>query len=558
MDKIKTRPEQEPIRTLDQFAGFRHFEPDRAFHIRDIRDDTENGHETAEEYAENRITENTEEVLESAKDQLGHSTLPHPGNSPADRPGFNDLHGSGPTAHLSTRIQSVRREAYPSRIHVRSADRTVSSLKTIQSTAKGTAGGLKTAEATGKAAIRTGGTGVKTTGKAAQATAQSVPKAVTAVKNAAAGAYKATVAVGKAVYTAIRSIAEGVHEVAAAVIAGGWVSVVIIVVVCLIGLIAASSMGLFFSDDLNEKPMRTVIREINTDYQKCMDTIKSSNTYDELILSGSSANWKEVLAVYSVMTDTPEAQETVSLDEYKRQLLEDTFWAMNQIGSWIEVKSEEQVVRTETEEGGIQEETVTIKHTILHIDVSHKSADEMADLYLMDEVQREQIHELLGDEYEPFWKELLYGVQSGIPGIVVVAMTQVGNAGGEQYWTWYGYTGHVDWCCIFVSWCADQCGMLESRAVPRFASTGIGVGFYKDKDMWVSGNTVPEPGWLVFFDWDDKEHGQNGLAEHVGIVEKVEGNMVYTIEGNVSDECRRCHYPVGWYEIFGYGITDSQ
>jgi hypothetical protein len=61
---------------------------------------------------------------------------------------------------------------------------------------------------------------------------------------------------------------------------------------------------------------------------------------------------------------------------------------------------------------------------------------------------------------------------------------------------------------------------------------------------------------IIFFDWDNKAGSgpQDGQSDHTGIVEKVENGRVYTIEGNTSDSCAERSYPVGYYEILGYGI----
>lgn len=61
----------------------------------------------------------------------------------------------------------------------------------------------------------------------------------------------------------------------------------------------------------------------------------------------------------------------------------------------------------------------------------------------------------------------------------------------------------------------------------------------------------PRPGDIIFFDWDDG--GQDSSSDHVGIVEKVENGRIYTIEGNSGDSCRQNSYPIGYYEIYGYG-----
>lgn len=137
--------------------------------------------------------------------------------------------------------------------------------------------------------------------------------------------------------------------------------------------------------------------------------------------------------------------------------------------------------------------------------------------------------------------------------IVDVARSQIGNVGGRLYWSWYGFNSRVPWCACFVSWCADQCGYIESGTVPKFAACDTGVEWFKNQGLWVGGSFEPSPGMIIFFDWDG-ETGQDGSSDHVGIVEKVENGIVYTIEGNTSDSCRECRYPVGHYEIMGYGI----
>lgn len=136
--------------------------------------------------------------------------------------------------------------------------------------------------------------------------------------------------------------------------------------------------------------------------------------------------------------------------------------------------------------------------------------------------------------------------------IVSVALSQLGNEGGELFWSWYGFESRVEWCACFVSWCADQCGYLDSGQIPKFAGCGIGVDWFKEHDQWLDGGETPSSGMIIFFDWND-EDGQDGWSDHVGIVEKVENGYVYTIEGNSGDACCQRSYPIGHNEILGYG-----
>ena len=150
--------------------------------------------------------------------------------------------------------------------------------------------------------------------------------------------------------------------------------------------------------------------------------------------------------------------------------------------------------------------------------------------------------------YYPIGK-VFYTPESG-DAIVDVALTQVGNVGGEPYWSWYGFTNHVEWCACFVSWCADQCGYLDSGAYPKFSGCVFGMQWFQQRGLWLDGSTEPMPGMLIFFDWAP----QDGVPDHVGIVEKMENGMVYTVEGNSRDMCRQKQYALGSGLILGYGM----
>jgi len=139
--------------------------------------------------------------------------------------------------------------------------------------------------------------------------------------------------------------------------------------------------------------------------------------------------------------------------------------------------------------------------------------------------------------------------------IVEVARSQIGNVGGEPYWSWYGFTERVDWCACFVSWCANQSGYIEAGVVPKFSGCEWGVYWFRQHDQWAGRNITPTPGMIIFFDWEDEEGGGlDGGADHVGIVERVDNGRVYTIEGNTADSCRERSYPLGHFEILGYGV----
>ena len=439
-------------------------------------------------------------------------------------------------------------------------------LKTAQSAGKGSVKvaqkGVKTAQQTGRAAVKTAQTTAKTAKVTAKASAKAAQKTVQAAKAAAKATVQAVKVAAKATVAAVKAIIAGTKALIAAIAAGGWVAVVVILVLCVVGLIASSCFGIFFSgeDSGTGQTMRQVVQEINTDYQSQIDAAKAGSTYDELEMSGSRAVWPEVLAVYAVKTTTDpnDPQEVATVDDAKKAILKDIFWKMNEISSHIERKPGKIITETDDGHGNIVETITTVTHTYLYITVSHKTAEEMADRFNFNADQRQQLSELLAEENRSMWSAALYGIYSGDDAIVTVALSQIGNVGGQPYWSWYGFNSRVEWCACFVSWCANECGYIDSGVIPKFAGCVNGVQWFKDRGQWQDGSFEPSAGQIIFFDWDNKglSGPQDGQSDHVGIVEKCENGIVYTIEGNSGDSCRQRQYPVGYYEILGYGIPE--
>ena len=443
---------------------------------------------------------------------------------------------------------------------IKTVDRGRKTIKQASSTAKGTvktaSKSIKTAEKTAKASIKTTQQAAKAAQRTAQATARAARAAAHAARIAARTAVVAAKAAVKATVAAVKAIIAATKALIAAIAAGGWIAVLVIIVICLIGMIIGSCFGIFFSgeDSGTGQTMQTAVQEINTDYQENLDEIKASHSYDVLEMSGSRAVWKEVLAVYAVKTttDPDNAQEVATMDDEKLELLKDIFWQMNEISSSTSTQTETVIETSDDGNGNIVETEVTITRTYLYITVSHKTAEEMADQFGFNEDQREQMAELLADENNSLWSQVLYGITGGDGEIVTVALSQVGNVGGEPYWSWYGFGSRVEWCACFVSWCANECGYIEAGVIPKFAACASqGVPWFQERGLWQDNSYEPRPGDIIFFDWDDG--GQDGSSDHVGIAEKVENGRIYTVEGNSGDSVRQNSYPVGYYEIYGYG-----
>ena len=446
---------------------------------------------------------------------------------------------------------------------IKTVDRGRKTIKQASSTAKGTvktaSKSIKTAEKTAKASIKTTQQAAKAAQRTAQATARAARAAAHAARAAARAAVVAAKVAAKATIAAVKAIIAATKALIAAIAAGGWIAVLVIVIICLIGLLIGSCFGIFFSgeDSGSGYTMQNVVQEINDDYQQQIDTTKANLSHDVLEMSGSRAVWPEVLAVYAVKTttDPDNPQEVATIDDSKKAILTDIFWEMNQISSRTETRTETVITETDDGNGNIVETETTVTQTYLYITVSHKTAEEMAAQYGFDEEQKEQLAELLDEENRSLWSAVLYGIYTEDGAIVSVALSQVGNVGGEPYWSWYGFSGRVEWCACFVSWCANECGYIDTGVIPKYAGCVNGVQWFKDRGQWMDGSAEPAPGMIIFFDWDD-ENGQDGLSDHTGIVEKVENGRVYTIEGNSGDSVRQNSYPVGHYEVLGYGCPD--
>lgn len=429
--------------------------------------------------------------------------------------------------------------------------------KAVKSTAKGTVKtapkSVRTAQTTSKAAIKTTEQAAKATQAAAKASVKAAARAAQVAKATVKATVNAVKAAVKATVAAVKAIIAGTKALIAAIAAGGWIAVVVIIVICLIGLLVGSCFGVFFSgeDSGSGMTMQTAVREINTEYDNRLEEIKNGTAHDVLEMSGSRAVWKEVLAIYSVKTTTDQdnPQEVATMDNSKMELLKSIFWEMNEISSRTETKTEIVIEETDDGHGNIVETKIEVTRTYLYITVSHKTAEEMADKYHFSADQRRQLAELLAEENNSLWSQVLYGISSGDGEIVSVALSQVGNVGGQPYWSWYGFEGRVEWCACFVSWCANECGYIDAGIIPKFAGCMQGSQWFKDRGQWQDGSSTPSAGQIIFFDWEG-----DGETDHVGIVERVENGTVYTVEGNSGDACRQQSYPIGSSVIYGYGL----
>lgn len=394
MKDIKTKESKKDIKMLNRAAGLAKVTKNATVRTKDqVQNLSNDGQITPDEYAEDKVKYMAESAIEDA--------------GKAAKKTVQKTYDGG--KRLYKEIRRTRKETDTIKQTAKSTGK--STAKTMQKSIKTGQRTVKTAQQTAKTTVKTAEKTAKAAKKTAEASAKAARMAAQAARQAAQAAYKAAVITVKAVAAAVKAAIAGIKALAAAIAAGGFVSVVIIIIICIIALIAGSCFGIFFSgeDTGSGMTLQNVISEINNEYEAKITEIKNSNTYDVLEMSGSVV-WPEVLSVYAVKTtgDPNNPQEVVSMDENKKRILTDIFWAMNAITYSTETKTENVVTKTDDGNGNIVETTESEGRTYLYIKVIHKSVDEMAEHYGFSEIQKEQLSELLSEDNKKMWSGVLF------------------------------------------------------------------------------------------------------------------------------------------------------
>ena len=418
MKDIKTRENKKDIKMLDRAAGLAKVTKDATVRTKDqVQNLSDDGQITPDEYAEDKV----KYMAESAIEDTGK----------AAKKTVQKTYDGG--KRLYKEIRRTRKETDAIKQTAKSTGK--STAKTMQKSIKTGQRTVKTAQQTAKTTVKTAERTAKAAKKTAEASAKAAKMAAQAARQAAQATYKAAVVTAKAIAAAVKAAIAGIKALVAAIAAGGWVAVVIIIVICLITLIIGSVFGIFFSgeDSGTGQSMQTVVQEINTEYQTQIETTKNNIAYDVLEMSGSRAVWAEVLSVYAVKTttDPDNAQEVATMDDSKKAILKDIFWQMNAISSRTETKTETVITETDDGHGNIVQTETTVTRTYLYITVTHKTADEMAAQFGFNSDQKKQLNELLSEDNKSLWAAVLYGISTSDTQIVSVALSQIGEVGGQ-------------------------------------------------------------------------------------------------------------------------------
>ena len=507
-----------------------------------------------------KSVQTTKENIVKAKDKIANFKTKRAMKAAEQKQAQAASEQVGSAARQGTTSRSVVSDVPAQTIRTkRQAEKTIkqsarSTGKTVKTAAKGTVKsaekGVKTAQATSKAAIKTTDASVKTAQTAAKASAKATQRAAQAAKVTAKATAEATKAAVKATISAVKTIIAGTKALISAIIAGGWIAVVIILIVVLFGCAVSLFGG--GSDSNSYTPVSAEVEAYEPliqKYAKQFDIPEYVELIKAVMMQESGGRGLDPMQAaegsfntryphepngikdpeYSIECGvqelkaaliSAEVENPIDMEHIKLALQGYNFgngyisWAKNNYGGYSYANAVE----------------------FSTMQAQRLGWDSYGDTQYVAHVLR----------YYPYGRAFTSGSSKAI---VEVALTQLGNEGGQPYWSWYGFEGRVEWCACFVSWCADQCGYIESGLIPKFAGCVDGSNWFKGNGQWQDRSYEPQAGDIIFFDWEG-----DGETDHVGIVEKCENGVVYTVEGNSGDACRQRSYPVGSSVIYGYGL----
>ena len=416
--------------------------------------------------------------------------------------------------------------------------------------AKTTQRSVKTAEHTAKASIKTSQQTAKAAQKTAQATVKASQKAAQAAKATAKATANAVKAAAKATIATVKAIIAGTKALVAAIAAGGWIAVVIIMIVVLLGSAVAmfgggSESNTYTQVSAEVEAYDPLIRQYAKQYgiPEYVELIKAVMMQE----SGGRGLDPMQAAEGSFNTKYPHEPNGIKDPEYSIQC------GVQELKAALTSAEVESPIDMERIKLALQ--GYNFGNGYISWAKSKYGGYSYANAVEFSTQQAQRLGwDSYGDtqypahvlRYYPYGRAFTAGSNQGI---VEVALTQIGNEGGQPYWSWYGFDSRVEWCACFVSWCADQCGYIDSGLIPKFAGCIDGANWFKSNNRWNDRNYEPKAGDIIFFDWEG-----DGTTDHVGIVEKCENGTVYTVEGNSSDACKQRQYTVGSSNIYGYGI----
>lgn len=283
-----------------------------------------------------------------------------------------------------------------SKAKIKQLKKKIKDKRKVKSTVKNTKTTIKTSKEVAKKAEKTAKETIKASKRATQIAKETAKRTAQGVKVAI-----------KTTISAIKTIIAGTKALVAAIVAGGWVAVIVIIVICLVALMCSSIFGIFFSSQktsANSITMNTVVAECNQEFSDKLQSIQDSNPHDDYVLEGSMASWKDVLTVYTIkQSNGVNQQDVMTIDDNKKNVIKQIFWDMNSLTS--EVRDE-----MVTEQGtNADEMPKQVQKKVLHIKINTKTLEQMKNDYHFSSAQNKQLVELTDNKYASLWNGVIYG-----------------------------------------------------------------------------------------------------------------------------------------------------
>lgn len=293
-------------------------------------------------------------------------------------------------------FMKTRENYQKSKAKIKQLKKKIKDKRKVKSTVKNTKTAIKTSKEVAKKTEKT----AKETIKASKRTMQIAKETAKRTAQGVKVAIKTTI-------SAIKAIIAGTKALVAAIVAGGWVAVIVIIVICLVALMCSSIFGIFFSSQktsANSITMNTVVAECNQEFSDKLQSIQDSNPHDDYVLEGSMASWKDVLTVYTIkQSNGVNQQDVMTIDDNKKNVIKQIFWDMNSLTS--EVKDE-----MVTEQGtNADEMPKQVQKKVLHIKINTKTLEQMKNDYHFSPAQNKQLAELTDNKYASLWNGVIYG-----------------------------------------------------------------------------------------------------------------------------------------------------
>ena len=415
MRTAKTRESLRSIKVVDKTEGLAKKSKNGASSLANSAEETQNSrHETEVEYAGNEVQDKEERsgralVRGAARvGQWGYRTTVRNIQRWRNRPRKIKLKVEEPKQLPPTKRPLLN-------------EGTKQGAKTASKGIKnGSKAAKKASRASAKAAKKTAKTSAKAAKQAAKASAKAAKagvkmsvRAAQAIKRAAIATVKFIKVAVKAIIATAKAVIAGVKALVAAIAAGGWVAVLIIVIIVLVALVAGSIFAIFIPAEQNGITVYDVMGELDREFHDKEQELLANCQYDVLTYEGEMADWNEIVAIYAVKLnlDTENPQEIATFDEAKADELRNIYRTMNNVRLETRTETKEVKKQVRDENGNLKEVTETVTTTYVTVKRTGLTALQAADEYDFTDYQIEMLTMLLDEKNDELWQGLLTPAQ---------------------------------------------------------------------------------------------------------------------------------------------------